>query len=483
MAKILVVDDEQTIRKLIQDFLVKGGHSVVTAGDAEATMDLLKEEEFDILVLDIILPDKLGVDLLKNIHELAPYMQVILITGAPTVETVSEAMRAGAFDYLAKPFSSEAILKSVANAAKVKALSDDRRRLEKENRIYQENLELLVEARTQALRESEKLYRTLVENVDLGITFINAEYDIVMTNSFQADSFKKSVSDLVGTKCHKVFRKNDKVCHNCPGTRAMAMGAPAEEVIERDSVAGEGAIIRLRAFPVFDAKGEASGFIEVAEDITESSKAEEMIKASLNEKEILLRELHHRTKNNMQVISALISLQSAKIKEDRTLKTFREIDNRIKSMALVHQRLYQSDSFQKLNLSPYIQDLARSLMASYNVRPDRVTMRLDIDNIEVSIDVAISCGLIINEAVSNSLEHAFGNGSSGEIIIALKEVWDKRISLSIRDNGKGFAEAYDIDKPSSLGMQLLTNLARQQLQGEFNLITNNGTEVYVEFDK
>jgi len=483
VAKILVVDDEQTIRKLIQDILTKGGHSVVTAGDAEATMDLLRKQSFDVLVLDIILPDKLGVDLLRNIHDLAPHMQVILITGAPTVETVSEAMRAGAFDYLAKPFSSEAILKSVANAAKVKALSDDRRRLEKENRIYQENLELLVEARTQALRESEKLYRTLVENVDLRITFINTDYEIVMTNSFQANSFRKSVSDLVGKRCFQKFRKNDTICPGCPGTRAMEAGCPAEEVIERKDLTGRPITLCLRAFPVFDSQGGASGFIEVAEDITERTKADELIKASLNEKEILLRELHHRTKNNMQVISALISLQSAKIKEEQTLKTFREIDNRIKSMALVHQRLYQSDSFQKLNLSPYIQDLARSLMASYNVRPDRVSMKLNIDNIEVSIDVAISCGLIINEAVSNALEHAFKNDHSGEIVIALKEVWDKRVSLSIRDNGSGISNAYDMDSSASLGMQLLTNLARQQLQGDLSIISNQGTEVYVEFDR
>ncbi|MFH2002810.1 MAG: response regulator [Planctomycetota bacterium] len=481
MAKILVVDDEQTIRKLIQDFLNKGGHTVVTAGDAETTMELLRREKFDILVLDIILPDTMGVDLLNAIHDLAPYMQVILITGAPTVETVSEAMRAGAFDYIAKPFSSEAILKSVANAARVKALSDDRRRLEKENRIYQENLELLVEERTHALRESEKLYRTLVENVDLGITFINTDYEIVMTNSYQANAFKRSVSDLVGMHCYEKFRKRDSVCPVCPGTRAMEKGVPAEEIIERKNYQGKVVTLCLRAFPVFDSNGNASGFIEVAEDITERTKADELIKASLNEKEILLRELHHRTKNNMQVISALISLQSGKIEDENTLKTFREIDNRIKSMALVHQRLYQSESFHKLNLSPYIHDLARSLMASYNVRPDRVTMKLDIDDIEVSIDVAISCGLIINEAVSNALEHAFVGEKPGEIVVALKKAWNERISLSIRDNGIGFDRSYDFHKPTSLGMQLLMNLAKQQLNADFNVISNKGTEVYVEF--
>jgi len=168
-SKILLVDDERSIRVTLGEFLRDSDYEVEVAADAAQAKDMLSAENFDVVVTDIVMPRITGVKLLEAIRESSPFVQVILMTGEPTVQTASEAVRAGAFDYLTKPIGREELIKSVANAVQVKTLDDERRRLVEENRQYQENLEQLVELRTKALRESEEKYRGLVEKSIQGL--------------------------------------------------------------------------------------------------------------------------------------------------------------------------------------------------------------------------------------------------------------------------------------------------------------------------
>ena len=168
MANILVVDDEQGIRVSLREFLRDADHEVGVAEDADKAMTMLTVEDFDVVVTDIILPRLTGLDLLKAIKEASPHVQVILMTGEPTVETAAEGVREGACDYLAKPIGKEQLLKTVANAARIKTLDDERRRLEQENRRHRENLERLVEERTAALRESQQRMELALAGGDLG---------------------------------------------------------------------------------------------------------------------------------------------------------------------------------------------------------------------------------------------------------------------------------------------------------------------------
>ncbi len=174
MARILVVDDEHSIRVSLREFLRDAGHEVDTAEQADEAMEMLAAEDFDVVVTDIILPRITGVSLLKSIKEISPHVQVILMTGEPTVETASEAVRSGAFDYLSKPIGKERLLRTVANAAKLKSVEAERRRLIEENRQYQQNLEKLVELRTAALSESSRRYRELFE-MDLDAVAITVQ--------------------------------------------------------------------------------------------------------------------------------------------------------------------------------------------------------------------------------------------------------------------------------------------------------------------
>ena len=220
---------------------------------------------------------------------------------------------------------------------------------------------------------------------------------------------------------------------------------------------------------------------DLEKEITERRRAEEHITESLREKETLLRELYHRTRNNMQVIYNLINLQALSINDKKIVELFKETQNRIKSMALVHEKLYQSKDLSNINLKDYINELANTLLTSYQLSRDNIVLKLDIDNISVSIDAAIPSGLIVNELMSNSLKYAFPGDRQGEISIILHKTEKGGIQLYFSDNGIGFPKGFDINNPKSLGLKLVKNLTEKQLEGKVELRTNQRTEFLIKF--
>ncbi|MBC8228587.1 PAS domain S-box protein [bacterium] len=213
-------------------------------------------------------------------------------------------------------------------------------------------------------------------------------------------------------------------------------------------------------------------------DITDRVQTEEQIQASLQEKEVLLKEVHHRVKNNMQIISSLLSLQGESIEDEQVLDIFKVSQNRIKSMALVHERLYQSQNLAKVDFASYIKDLASRLFRSYETS-GRIALSMDVPDVFLSIDNAIPCGLILNELVSNSLKHAFPEGRDGEINITLRP-YEGKFELVVSDNGVGIPEDLDIKNTESLGFRLVTSLV-SQLDGEIELSRADGTEFRLTF--
>lgn len=213
-------------------------------------------------------------------------------------------------------------------------------------------------------------------------------------------------------------------------------------------------------------------------------KATARTEASLEEKEVLLREIHHRVKNNMQVISSLLKLQSKNVKDEHQIEMLKESQNRIKAMALIHEKLYRSKDLTNIDFNEYIKSLVNDLFISYKVSAGRITMNMDIEVVTFKIDTAIPCGLIINELVSNSLKYAFPKGKDGEIKISLRRIADldsDTFELIVADNGAGISKDLDIRKTESLGLRLITNLAENQLQGEVELNRNEGTEFKIKF--
>lgn len=224
-----------------------------------------------------------------------------------------------------------------------------------------------------------------------------------------------------------------------------------------------------------------SGLGVIASDISGRKKAEEKVQASLLEKEVLLRELYHRTKNNMQVITSLLNLQSNYFENGEVREVFEEMENRIHSMAMVHQKLYQSQNLASINLKEYTQELALLLLQSYGARGGLVTVQCDASDVFVQIDVAVPYGLVLNELVSNALKHAFPGGRAGEIVIGLSRIDGGKVELSVSDNGVGVPAGFDFKARGRLGQQIIFSIVEHQLRGEVRYESKEGVTCRVRF--
>lgn len=229
-----------------------------------------------------------------------------------------------------------------------------------------------------------------------------------------------------------------------------------------------------------DSQGQAVEIIGSVIDITDRKWAEDQIHASLEEKEVLLKEIHHRVKNNLQVISSLLKLQAGYIKDDRILEVFKESQNRIRAMALIHEKLYQSDDLAKTDFSEYIRSLVTNLFRSYSISSRLIKLNIQVENVRLSIDTAIPCGLIINELISNSLKYAFSPGQAGEISIRLSSEAEDCYTLVVQDNGLGLPTDLNFRNTRSLGLQLVCSLAKQ-LHGTIDLECQHGASFKITF--
>ena len=209
------------------------------------------------------------------------------------------------------------------------------------------------------------------------------------------------------------------------------------------------------------------------QDVTESRQAEEQIKASLKEKEVLLKEIHHRVKNNLQIISSLLNLQSAEIEDPEACQRFKESQDRVKAMALIHERLYQSGDLAKIDFAGYVRSLTGHLTRSYKVNANAVRLNLEVESVPMNLDIAIPCGLIINELVSNAFKYAFPKGTNGEINVRFAEEDGRSLKLVVQDTGVGFAENKNPEESDSLGLKLVRSLT-EQLGGALSYRTQNG---------
>ncbi len=233
--------------------------------------------------------------------------------------------------------------------------------------------------------------------------------------------------------------------------------------------------------PLFDENKKYQGVVFSMTDIDSLKNAEENFRTSLEAKELLLRELHHRVKNNMQIISSLLSLQSQHIKDKRDLKIFESSQTRVKTMALIYEELYSTQDFTHINLGEYIQNLTKELLTSYIANPRRIKLTVNVEKFKMELETAIPLGLLINEIISNSLTYAFPGDRKGEIIVNLEKNDDKFV-LAVSDNGVGIPDDINFEKAKTLGFQLINNLVNQ-LDGEIKLDTTKGTAFTVKFSE
>lgn len=231
--------------------------------------------------------------------------------------------------------------------------------------------------------------------------------------------------------------------------------------------------------PIRNERDEVVEISCIAHDISDQKTAEDNIRQSLKEKEVLLKEVHHRVKNNLQVISSILNLQSSYVKDKKSLDLLLESQNRIKSMAFVHESLYQTKDFSNINFSSYVENITSNLVHSYSNPDNPPKLNMELDAIQLNLDTAIPCGLIINELISNSLKYAFRDKKDGQLDVTVKKSGNS-IRIVIADNGKGFPANVDFRNTESLGLQLVVTLV-DQINGKIELETKKGAKFTIDF--
>ena len=330
-----------------------------------------------------------------------------------------------------------------------------------------------------ALRESEKKYRDLAElmpqivyetDQDIKITFVSRIAYKIM--GYTPEELEKGLTPLDFLVPEDIKRARHNIHRILNGEK---LGGVEYTLIKKN---GKKIPVIIYTDTIID-NNQITGLRGIITDISNIKDAKDKIKASLNEKELLLKEIHHRVKNNMQIISSLLSLQRRYTEDEEAMKVLMESQNRVKTMAMIHENLYQSTNFTHIQFDDYIERLVNDMFYSYNIKTDQIELSLDIQKVQLNIETAVPCGLIISELVSNSLKYAFPNGRKGKIHISLKQI-DDNYELVIGENGTGFPEYLDFKDTDSLGLQLVNSLVGQ-LDGEITLDTSCGTEFVIIF--
>jgi PAS domain S-box-containing protein len=356
--------------------------------------------------------------------------------------------------------------------------------VELNNGNKKEELEKEILRRGEQIRKSEERYRALFDNMIDGFALLKielddnqnpADYQFFEVNSAFERMLDLRKEDIMGKRATEIFSKIE--------------GDPHIWIEKVKQIALNGGEIRFEVYlkPIgkwfsITAYSTEKGYSAIIlEDITERKQKEEELKRSLKDRELLFRELKHRVKNNMQLLSSMMSLQSMQTENETVLKKLQEVQSVIKTMSLVYSRAYEGPRINELNLKSFIEELVVDIM-KFKIREDiRVDYCVEGEEIKLNTDQAIPMALIANELIFNSIKHAFTGKNEGLISISLKEQ-DNNISMAIRDNGVGIAPDIDLRKPGTLGLKIVKDLT-EQLQGNIEILNGNGTGFIIKVPK
>lgn len=332
------------------------------------------------------------------------------------------------------------------------------------------------------LQESEEKFREVFNNAN----------DAIVLYPVNPDGSPGKFIEVNDVACQRMGYKRDQLLQMGPPDinnedsrkkiphyleKILQNGSATFELVNRASD-GREIPVEVSAH-TFNLRGEKM-VLAILRDITRRKESEAKLRKSLQEKELLLKEIHHRVKNNLMVISSLLNLQSKYIKDKAALEVFRESQHRARSMALIHTMLYQSEDLKCIDFGDYISKLTTELFRTYVTR-DNIKLNLDVGEVLLDINTSIPLGLIVNELVSNSLKHAFPQGEGGEVTVSFQKTRDHYL-FQVADTGVGFPEDLDYKKTNSLGMRLVNTLTGQ-LDGEIDLDTTQGTSFTIKFSE
>ncbi|WP_321421343.1 PAS domain S-box protein [uncultured Methanobacterium sp.] len=330
-----------------------------------------------------------------------------------------------------------------------------------------------------ALRDSEEKYRTLIESAKDPISLYDENGIFLMANRAGAHSMGKEPADLLGHSLRDFF----------PPEIANKQIELIREVIRTEDGLdvemfvpyGKDQWFSTSLQPLYGPDNRIHSVQVISRDITDIKETQIKLEQALQDKEMLMKEIYHRVKNNLMVISSLLNLQSRYIKDEEARAMFKESQERAQSMAMIHERLYRSADLKHINFGDYIRKLANDLFRTYVADPSRIKLELDVEDVMIDINIAIPLGLMVNELISNSIKHAFPGESGGEIRVKFQES-DHHCVLEVSDNGVGFPSDFEPEKADSLGLQLVNSLT-QQIGGELELERDRGTDFCITFQQ
>jgi PAS domain S-box-containing protein len=487
---ILMVDDQPAKLLSYESILSELGENLIKAGSGREALEYLLKTDVAVVLMDVSMPELDGFQLAEMIHQHPRYQKTAIIFISAVHLTDLDQLKGyqhGAVDYISVPVVPELLRAKVSVFAELYRKTQQLERLnrELEQRVAERTAEL--EASAMRLRESEESFRAIFENAGIGISVLNRDTKLLKVNPAMQEMFGYSAAEVLNMEMAACTYPDDVLC-DVDLFQEVFAGRLDRYQVEKRYIRKGGDLLwgRFTATAIKDAAGQPQFVIGMLEDITERKltevqlrTGEERLKAALHEKEVLLKEIHHRVKNNLQIIASLLALESDQLKDPNDLALFEDTQHRVKSMALIHESLYRTGDLAHFNFARYVDGLCSDLLQSYADGTSHIRLHTELDELTFDVDTAVPCGLILNELLTNALKYAFPDGRSGDISIGLRGEAG-HVTLSVRDTGIGFPADLDFRHTESLGLQLVSMLT-EQLGGTMTLSRECGTAFVVTF--
>ena len=533
---VLIVEDSPTQAAALEETLREEGYLTKIVADGRQALDEVRGARPILIVSDIRMPIMDGFELcrsLKQDPELST-IPVILLTSLSSAVDVLSALEAGADFYIPKSCRGDYLLKKVGEiltssrqhqaptvaetvtvdgtAYRISAsreqlmrlmlstyevaiqqnreLEAAREQLESQNldlekKVRERTVELTAEigVRERAestLRAQEQYLQFVSDHAPVLIAHCGRDRRYKFVNQLFANLFTMAPHDIVGRQVQDLVGE-EAYAQTSPHIDTVLTGESVEYDIDMTTPGSGGRVFRVNCAPEFDGAGTVVGFVAAVLDVTERKKAETALRVAVQEREVLLQEVHHRVKNNLQVISSLLGLESDRAEQPSTTVVLGAMQSRIRAMALLHECLYRSGQFAWVDLHHYLDRLAIFLERADVAGGGRVRILCEAASIRVAMDQAIPCGLITTELVANAFKHGFADDRAGDVVIELRRIDDgQRCRLSVRNTGAGLPEDFDLQRSQSLGLHLVSVLARQ-LGGRLEVDSGTTTAFSVAF--